>query len=392
MPFLIFDLPALLSFRTFKEFITGTKLEHRSHLSSTMALITVLPLSIIFIILYPVFDKHQFDLANKVIVKEIKQKNTNFDISYFSESLDIGIKDTDSKSFIVFSSTVTDNLYKLKSKLAIWNKDILYIKKIDELPILEFLKEAKKLDLFFHEHFPILDRFINNYSIDVSLKKNIDKSLFYDEFIKLFQASCEISFPTLKDHINSFGPFLMGKINFCQLLNSKFGSKGASVYFTKSELYLVSNGNKHKYVAKVEPEENVLIYDINEKNLHKFNLIKLLDSVALNSSEEGYLPLPGDGVLGKKESFKSDQEKIKDLYNYFFDLVVKNYKQDFLDILKVEIHRSLKALQDFSEDYKYRNKLEEGPYDFQIQLLAEMYNAIVENNKKFFVKEEKNNE
>ncbi len=234
-PFLIFDLPALFSRRTFKEVITFTNIVVPSKFIAILGFIFYLPLILILCLIAPIAEGFQFPQA--IIISDkidqrikvrapVAPKGSDQVVSIVtdqSESLHLKITSRPSEVRIIpsFRFQGVRNKVHLKSGLLFYQEELKAPVELELFKTFDFrqlLGYGIKGNIFLYDRFPEIYNFVYEANTPGSpFKKNINakaQQKFANEFIEFTKASFSLSLDTLLDFVQTESPLLKNYMDF----------------------------------------------------------------------------------------------------------------------------------------------------------------------------------
>jgi len=228
-PLIIFDLPAIVSRRTFKEFMTFTHLTSPSKVMNVFGIIIFFPLFTLLLLVAPMIQG--FDVPEKIQVNELVDKRKKV----VQDSEDINLKRIVSEQLNLSLSyneanveVFPDIMYSGKrKKINILPSIYLYEKSLKNGAQIKHVKnfDFKALLNIGLKHNPFLmERYANLYQFSHSTQdadkkfKNSNVKLiskaFGEEFIQLTKLSMELDWENLVYTMSEVTPIISGLVNF----------------------------------------------------------------------------------------------------------------------------------------------------------------------------------
>ncbi len=231
-PFLIFDVPALISKRTFKEFMTFTHTYINSKFVAILGIIFYVPLLIMIVLLSPLIQG--LELPEPIAVKDVLDKRvkviktdeaaTEVVKTYeFSGFLNIGLEyDTQGISLVPsFRFSGQKNKLTYKPTLAVYHRELQRSATIEVFKTFDFkelLGLGFKGDPFLTDKFPLIEGYV--YSSDVSsasFKTSSDEKesrKFADEVVSFTKIAFELNASNALDFMQVYTPILKGFMDY----------------------------------------------------------------------------------------------------------------------------------------------------------------------------------
>lgn len=230
-PFLIFDLPAIVSKRTFKEFMTFTQVFVPSKLGTTLAILLFVPLSVAFALFAPLIQG--LDTPRAIVVKE--QLSQRVKVPPTAEAPEVtNVKITQSSSLFKMDLTYEPDKVSILPLVKFQGGQ----KKLNVSPGLEFLHKDTNtligLELFkrfnFREllslglranyflvmKFPEIEKFVHTEDSILFRKTNNEKDnlIFANEVIALTKMALELDINNALTVIKEQTPFVKSLIDY----------------------------------------------------------------------------------------------------------------------------------------------------------------------------------
>lgn len=230
-PFLIFDVPAVVSRRTFKEFMTFTHTYLSSKFIAILGTILYLPLLVVLALLSPLLQGLELPepiAINAKVDQRVKVVQTG-------EAVEV-VKIKDHSSFLHVDLTYEpDNVslipffkfsgqkkkLNLKPGLAIYQKDLQRVVQLEVFKTFDFqelLAIGMKNNFFLYEKFPEIYKYV--YSSDAAnpaFRKKINERgnrKFADEVLSFTRLSFELSADNAIEYMEMYTPFLKGLMDY----------------------------------------------------------------------------------------------------------------------------------------------------------------------------------
>lgn len=215
-PFLIFDSPAIISKRTFKELITYTNVQVPSNFVSALGVIFYLPLLMAFVLFSPLIQGLEFPdsiVVNDMIAQRVKVNAPSTDVSTStvsgkSKSLNVDLSYDKAELSIIpaFKFQGVKNKLRIFSSLIFYQRDQTRFAEIEiykNFDMKQLLKVGIKGNTFLYEKYPSLYNFV--YEADDSnpaFRKKINPKTqldFASEFIKFTKNALGLNAETAFD-------------------------------------------------------------------------------------------------------------------------------------------------------------------------------------------------
>lgn len=416
-PFLIFDIPAVVSRRTLKEMVSFTRIETPSRIKSILSSIFIPILLIAIGIIAPLFQGLELSepvLVNDKLDKRIRVQNLESDepkemISDLSHALGLELNYDKKELLIIPSFSFHGNQKKLSLKNSLvfyqneFNRGIEFevLKKFDLKQLLEI---GLKSDPFLKDKFPELAGFaFSGNQVNPNFKKNIqeaEQEAFANEFIKFTQLAFTLSIDNVLEVLEKDTYLLKGlvdyKTTFLSLIEYKDFDEvgyikignGTFMRFVFSEkqnpfdlLIPLTRGDGRIIKVTWDKKEK---YESSRSKFYKYNLNELNIFPLKAESVKSELTAFSVYDLFSKEDFKQElanPEIAQALYGYYFETsgkVLQSGDEELLEIWRSKASNLLKifeALAGQSED-DMKSKL--------IQNFKDLNDALLNKNFEYF--------
>ena len=233
--FFIFDLSTLFSRRSLKEVLSGSSLESLSLIKTSLLVAIVFPLSICFFLVSPLIQGLDFKTALTVDgsfqnKKKVEIENIEIQSSYFSFEGNVEAK------YVFPSYTIVRNNKKkiLKPQVTFVDRETsrgFQLSKIKTFSLKKLLASSIENNFLAKEKFSN----ILSATTDIAYENKNFKGhsfgtpKFNKEILEMAKASFSLSFETLIDHVQVYGPFIGGFVNFRSNLESIIKNKIISI-------------------------------------------------------------------------------------------------------------------------------------------------------------------
>jgi hypothetical protein len=231
-PFLIFDVPALISKRTFKEFMTFTHTYINSKFVTILGIIFYVPVLTVAVLMSPLIQG--LELPEPIAVKDVLDKRVKviqtgeaavevIKTYDFSSFLNIGLEyDTQGISLVPnFRFSGKKNKLTYKPALAVYHKELqrsVTVEVFKTFDFKELLGLGFKGDPFLTDKFPLIEGYV--YSSEVSaaaFKKSSDEKesrKFADEVVSFTKIAFELNANNVLDFMQVYTPILKGFMDY----------------------------------------------------------------------------------------------------------------------------------------------------------------------------------
>jgi len=239
VPFIIFDVPAVVSRKTFKEFITFTQIQLRSKWVAVLSTLIFLPLFVGFNLVAPLFEG--FEPPESIAVSEkidrrVKvqktgdglQANSNLSVTESSKLLRLELSYDPEKILIAPElkfKGIGENL-SFTTPVKFYLKDLKRSVSFELLKSFSFQKivaSGMKGNFFLYEKFPELNEFVYSQEMNIGNKGSMDPKdheAFGKEFINFTKLSLGLSLDNFLEVMQNETPLIKGLLDFrASLLN-----------------------------------------------------------------------------------------------------------------------------------------------------------------------------
>lgn len=225
-PFLIFDLPAIISRRTFKEVITFTTVYSASTFGFILGLILFLPLTLVFALTSPLFQGFEVEEAiviNDKIDQRIKVKTAEDTKPVHVSSSFLGLEFSYHPKELMLMPSF--KFHGIQKRLNYKTQVVFYFEDIQSAVNFELLKTFDlqqllgigfKGNLFLHDKFPEIHSFVyqtENPSFKITSDKRTNNQ-FATEMIEFNKLSLGLNLQNAVEVMESYTPFIKGIIDY----------------------------------------------------------------------------------------------------------------------------------------------------------------------------------
>jgi hypothetical protein len=422
-PFLIFDVPAVVSRKTFKEFITFTCTTLSSKFLAVLGIILYLPLLVALALLSPLIQG--FEPPEPIIVSDKIEQRVKVKVPEEGESpAEVTYKKDQSRSLnleLVYDAKEITLIpeYKfqgVKSKLNLKNGLVFYQKDLQRSVEFEVLKkfDLKQLigiglkgNLFLHDKYPILYNFVySNANANPSFKQLMDEKAqlaFANEFIRFTKMAFSLSIDNFSDIMQEETLLIKGLVEFKKSFLSLLEYKDFSqISFIKigNTLFLRATYNQQKpfdliiplikgesHIFKVTWDKNENISTTSSK-FYKFNLDQsdwLLDSKNVEGETMSALEVFD---LFSSNDFKSKLlvgERAQRLYGYYYETtqeILRRGDSSEIDLWKSKLEALPKLLDSIPASQAETEEMD--PKMKLLQNFRDLVDALENNNLDYF--------
>jgi pSer/pThr/pTyr-binding forkhead associated (FHA) protein len=425
-PFLIFDLPAIVSKRTFKELVTFTNLEISSKFFSILGVIFFLPLYLAMVLLAPLIQG--FDPPEAIMVLDkIDQRMrvakptraegeaaANQDapveqvptlVTYGSQSLNLKLQVNPAEVSVIPDFKFSGGLNKLsfKPQLSFVFKELqrpVSLELFKNFDMKQLLGLGIKGNFFLYDQYPEIYTFVYTADTGIPTKSATDakaQAKFANEVINFMKVSLELTAENAFELMQTSTPLIKGLIDFKAALKELVEYKDFDqVGFIKAGnvTFLKISFEKQKPFDLIIPltkgEGRIFKVEFDKKeNLNvitnKFYKYALEKSDWLQAGEE-----PVADTLGPLQTIdlmygdikKITPDKAQSLYGYYFEFSAKTLSSG--DLLEYEaIKKSVSSLLKILDSLK-KSETEDGPISKLHQNMRDLSDALENKNSEYF--------
>ena len=422
-PFLIFDVPAVVSRRTFKEFMTFTCTTLNSKFIAILGIILYVPSLLVLALVSPMLQG--LEPPEPILVSERIDQRVKVKIPEEGEApVEVTTKKEQSKSLHLELEYDSQELtlipgfkfHGVKAKLNLKNGLVFYQKDLQRSVEFEVLKKfdlrqllgiGLKGNFFLHDKYPVLYNFVySNASANPSFKPVMDEKAqlaFANEFIRFTKMAFSLSLDNFSDIMQEETFLLKGlvdyKSSFLSLLEYKDFTQ---VSFIKigNTLFLRVSYNQQKPFDLIVPltkgDTQILkvTWDKNENlgatssKFYKFNLDKsdwLMESRPFEGETMNALEVFDLFSTNDFKNKLSSGDRAQRLYGYYFETSQAILKRG--DPTEIEIWKSKAKALPRLIDAMPSTSLQEGEEDPKLKLLQnfrDLNDALENNNYDYF--------
>lgn len=368
-PFLIFDLPALISRRTFKEVITFTHLYNSSKLASIIGIIIyplILVVAFTFAPLFQGFEMTEPLILNPKVAERIATEEAGVATEKMQSTsgqffqMTLSYPSEDFRLIPRFNFLGAGSKTKMEPGLSIFEKanlktsmNLSLLKAFDLAALIEL---ALRGNPFLQNKFPALYEYAytSSSAIDAVVKTQDDKkaSQFEKELKDLIQLSFKLNLENSLDIIQTETPILAGLVHFRSSLISLLGGKAFSdAGFIKigDTIFLKFSSEKIQddYLFPLRPKGRLYEATFNGESPQVINNLKnKIYKFALFKSHWGVVKKAPRGetlsALEVLDAFSVDykenrfnMELAQALYGYYFERSGEVIRQDLPEEKKI---------------------------------------------------------
>lgn len=386
--FLIFDLPALFSKRTFKEIMTFSHIETKSTGKTTVLTFFWIFAFLVLYIALPVIEYGKQPQVLPVEAFPLKPMQIKLAGDIVSRDLKIMGKLPEKHIVLPLFSVIQ----KQKKRSIVSSYKVLdvetgnYIKmtrlKTVSLPLL--LKKGIEGNYLASWKYPEIQKITNdvsgankNFKVDENL--NVEK--ISNEIGLLLKGSFGLSIEKVHQHMMKHGPFLKGYLEFQKTLLGHLDITVQSIkmdYIGASPFVLFSPANKKKLVGLTINKRNADIYSFESRN-NIDNTLPIIENLGFSQAiESDSSSLNMFVVVDKLMSFtKINKETFQGIYEFLFekskDIMISKDK-----FLIKELEKSIASIIQFSDILENKHK------DKFFQNTSDMLQAIKDEDISYF--------
>lgn len=368
-PFIIFDLPALISRRTFKEIISFTTLYVPSKSSFIVSLIFYVPLTLSCLLLSPFIagldlpenvsfteqTKHRKPRRSAV---ELKVERTEIGSDWFGATFAI-----DTSKWWIYPKIIflkEKNIRSLRPTLVFFNQSGIKVPlSLDKrFSWHKLLTPIFSHNIFAQKEFPNIWKFIKSSQIEKNSSlsyrpTNTEKAQFQVELQSLISIMFKLTPETFVEHMQTHGPFIKGymeaRSKFLALVSSKSDEMWSLTQMGKTP-FLIHEGGGAKPLQHMIPlvVGNGRIFKISyESNKEKSKNGYLAQGEIWSKSnwqeakpnEEYHFVKLVDTVskLARPETLEEGKLGLKTIYGAFFERATEVVTLDATDIKKTSL-------------------------------------------------------
>lgn len=367
-PFVIFDLSAVISRRTFKEIITFTHLYSDSKLSNILMSLVFLPVSVFFVLMAPMFQGFEatphYGMPKEVQQRIRAQDNENTEVeitSHFSSSL-LGFNVDLESGFVGIpgfkfegsgKKTNSNFVLNLFDKKMVGSSQIENFKNFDLRQLLEI---GLKGNPFLKLKYPHLDNFINQHTPAGFKRSSVDNASFADEFMSFHRLAMEMSLESYFSHVHEV-PFVTSLLNykdsFIALLE---GADLTDMNFVKfGNVTALRIGQKvprpHDFIIPIVSEGKILKINFSgdkvagvSSRLYKYALDKSIWGKDIQSSHWDKI------ITSLKDGTEVNMEDAQSLYEEYYKLSARVLSENNNDEYLI-LNRMIKSVGIFLESF-----------------------------------------
>lgn len=422
-PFLIFDLPAVVSRRTFKEIITFTNLQVPSKFISILGILFYLPLVLAFLVVAPLvegLEPPEPVIISDRIEQRVRVKKTESEattevaapVSDFSDALNMELTYSPDEVhvFTGFKFLGASNKVNLKTSLIFYQRDLQREVEWEVFKTFDFkelLGVGMKGNVFLYDKYPEIYNYVyQSDDTNPAFKKTKNdkaETVFANQFIEFtknaFSLSLENTLDIMQEQTPVLKSFIDYKASFFSLIEYKdyseigFQKIGNAIFMRISyqkqkpfdlliplirgqgKIYKVSFGTKENSGSVIS-------------KFYKFNLVK-------TNWFPGAAPERGETFsalqvydLFSKDSFKKQLMTAagsQSFYGYYYETsaaILKTNDSVELDIWKNNVRNTIKLIETLPAPV-----LQEGEEDFRAKLIQnfrDLSDALENNNTDYF--------
>jgi pSer/pThr/pTyr-binding forkhead associated (FHA) protein len=437
-PFLIFDVPAVVSRKTFKEFMTFTHTYVISKFFSILGVLLYFPAVIAFALLAPLVQglelpepiavNDKLDMRVRVaapavpptdipeVVVKSKDRSEFFKMDLEFEGQNISL-------FPSFKFSGKKTVLSYKPELIVYHKDLqrsVVLEVFKTFDLKQLLSIGMKGDFFLEGKFPQIETFIHSPdAIDPAFKIKNDEKVnrkFADEVVSFTKTAFELSAENAFDLMQTHTPFLQGlmdyrssflslieyktfdQIDFLKLGNAYFLRISYSRQKPFDLIIPLIQGQGRIFKVEFDKKENLSAL---RNKFYKFSMVNSnwFPVHEAKVESETFRPLQ---VLDFFSAFKMRTDKISSdnaqaLYGYYFEKSAEIFKKDDTAEYQVwkksieaiftimsKVHESVPKLEAVEASETPAVEIVEDPRTKLFQNFSDLKEAVETKNKTYF--------
>ena len=389
-PFIIFDLPTLISKRSFKEVITRTHYYSESNLRIIFGIFIILPLSILTYTISPVFKG--LEILPKVLVEESSGKRRPYQYKQKTHSKFLSLQYDKNENF----RTLPDFSFAIKDRKRVMTSGLMFIdlnkmktlklEKVKEFSLQKLYEDFTKLNITAQFFQPTIYDTSNNIALK---SKNFvfaveNKSKLANEMKEVIKGSFAFEPTLIHEFIMINGPFYNGFRDAREKVESLYDSKikkinffniGDGQFMMTSHSSLKSKKFYFFELGKLKTTMYSFSKDVtNRKNISMIKSFEFNDSKKIESVEDP-IGIFANQLVSKNKNVSQDTQQA--VYQEYYDIcrvLLEKSKFVLLEKLMANIQLTLTAIDE--TDSVANKKL--------FKNLSELIEAIKAQDYKFF--------
>jgi hypothetical protein len=437
-PFLIFDVPAVVSRKTFKEFMTFTHTYVISKFISILGVLLYFPAVIAFALLAPLVQglelpepiavNDKLDMRVRVAAPAVPSTGITEEVVKSKDrseffKMDLEFEEQNISLFPSFKFSGKKSVLSYKPELIVYHKDLqrsVVLEVFKTFDLKQLLSIGMKGDFFLEGKFPQIETFIHSPdAIDPAFKIKNDEKVnrkFADEVVSFTKTAFELSVENALDLMQTYTPFLQGlmdyKSSFLSLIEYKTFDQ---IDFLKlgNAYFLRISYNRQKpfdlIIPLIQGQGRIFKIEFDKKeNLgalrNKFYKFSMVNSNWFPVREakvesETFRPLQ---VLDFFSAFKMRTDKISSdnaqaLYGYYFEKSTEIFKKDdpaeyqvwkktieAIFTIMSKVHESVPKLEAVEASETPAVEVGEDPRTKLFQNFSDLKEAVETKNKTYF--------
>ncbi len=437
-PFLIFDVPAVVSRRTFKEFMTFTHTYVVSKFIAILGVLLYFPAVIAFALLAPLVQglelpepiavNDKLDMRVRVVPPAVSPTAAAVEIvkikdhsAFFKMDLEFEEQNISLLPSFEFSGKKTKLSYK--PSLVIYHKDLqrsVVLEVFKTFDLKQLLSIGVKGDFFLEGKFPQIETFVHSSeAVDPSFKIKNDEKVnrkFADEVVSFTKTAFELSAENAFEYMQTYTPFLKGlmdyrssflslieyksfdQIDFLKLGNAYF----LRISYTRQKPFdlIIPLIQGEGRIFKIEFDKKENLGALRNK-FYKFSMVNSnwFPEHEANIESETFRPLQVLDFFSKFEmrSDKISSEKAQALYGYYFEKSAEIFKKDdpaeyqlwkksieAIFTIMSKVHESVPKLEATEPSETPAPEVQEDPRIKLFQNFSDLKDAVDSKNKTYF--------
>jgi pSer/pThr/pTyr-binding forkhead associated (FHA) protein len=387
-PFLIFDLPAIISRRTFKEVLTYTNIFTSSKLATLFGALFFIPLTLVFALISPLFQGLEFEESVVVEDKLEQRVRVQKDLAEGEEGISELMASSDFLNLAfsynleevtvmpVFKIQGVQRQLNYKSQILFYFNDIQRVARIElmkKFDLQQLLGIGLRGNLFLYEDFPEIHSFLyqtKNQAFQPSTGKK-SQNAFANELMVFNKLALETSVETAFEVMQSHTPLLKSLIDYKQSLlslieykdfnNVGFIKIGDAIFLKFSYIkqrpfdLLIPLIKGEGKIYRVDFDKNEALSSVSTK-LYKFTLNSANWISAQKTTQlDTFSPLQVIDVFSQidPEKVKINPDSAQAIYGYYYEAsaaILKNFDETRYSAWKRSVSSTFKVIERLNEN------------------------------------------
>lgn len=419
-PFLLFDLPAIISRRTFKEVLTYTNIYTSSKLATSLGIILFIPLALLFALISPLFQGLEFEESISVndkleqrvrVQKDAVESEGVAESTAVSDFLDLTFTYNPEEITVmpVFKFQGIQRQLNYKSQILFYFKDIQRVARLElmkKFDLQQLLGIGLRGNLFLYEEFPEIHSFLyesKNQAFQVNSDKR-SKNAFATELMIFNKLALETSVDNAFEIMQTHTPLLKSLIDYKQSSLALIEYKDFSdVGFIKigDAIFLKFSYIKQKpfdlliplikgegKIYRVDFDKNEVLSSLSSK-LYKFTLNSAKWFQEGESAEaETFSPLQVIDFFSQvnPEQRAINPDSAQAIYGYYYEAsaaILKDFEESQYAAWKRSVSSTFKVIEKLNEG-RVIEAGEEDSLDKLHQNFKDLIDAVENKNLEYF--------